>query len=220
MDNSHNYIRRGGRMTKAQSRGYDADLANYLTTPDAWLSKPGPHGIEIGFGMGQGLIEWALAANDWQLLGIELYKPGVGAVSDRLKQLQLEHVGIVEQPAQLVFAALPDLCIDEVRILFPDPWPNKRHAKRRLVQPECIADLTRTLKVGGCLKLATDWAPYAEWMREVVQAESRLSLDFDQVRAASDTNLAHTDRDERTKFEARGQRLGHQVVDLKLTRKG
>ena len=71
-------------MTKAQSRGYDADLANYLTTPDAWLSKPGPHGIEIGFGMGQGLIEWALAANDWQLLGIELYKPGVGAVSDRL----------------------------------------------------------------------------------------------------------------------------------------
>ena len=201
-------------MTKSQLRGYQERLAPLRYQPSQWLTSPGKKGIEIGFGMGQALAQWASEAPDWNLLGIELYKPGVGSLADKLVSAETSNVQIAETPAQKVFAEFPDGCIDEIRILFPDPWPKKRHAKRRLIQPDFVAELARALTTHGVLRLATDWAPYAEWMKEVLAQEPRLRIEVDRIRAPDEVG----ERQQATKFESRGEKLGHDIYDLVLVR--
>ena len=210
---THTYIRRRGRLTKAQTRGLAQFRERYAVTAAAINESRGPVGVEIGFGMGQALCDWAQERPTWQLFGIELYQPGIGGLCDRLSQLELENVRIIEEPAQAVLASLNEACVDEYRIFFPDPWPKKRHLKRRLIQPAFVAELARTLRTGGLLRLATDWAPYAEWMRECFAGQTALVARFDQVRNASTEPAADVGRDI-TKFESRGERLGHDIHDL------
>lgn len=209
-----NYIRRGGRMTKAQQRGFNDRLASFAVGLNDLAELPDdtrPLGMEIGFGMGQALLDWAQQASAWQLLGVELYRPGVGALADNLDKLDIRNVAIIEEPAERVVAALPAGCVSEVRIFFPDPWPKKRHAKRRIIQVEFIQALRRCLAEEGVLRMATDWTPYAEWMREIMAAAKGYELKLDQVRAHDEGSAM--DRST-TKFERRGEGLGHDIHDL------
>ena len=201
-------------MTKGQARAYGADLSHYHVTVDQWNGRAvsAPVGVEVGFGMGQGLLDWAQQAPQWHLLGIELFRPGVGSVAAALAKQRIENVGLIEEPAQEVFAALRKHSIDEVRIYFPDPWPKKRHAKRRLIQPEFIEQIAQSLKPNGLLRVATDWDPYARWIREVMSCQHQLACQLDQTVAADD--LSAIPRTEHTKFETRGRKLGHQIHDL------
>lgn len=211
----HSYIRRRGRMTKAQARAFDSLFATYVIPPEQLTACAGgrPIGIEIGFGMGHALLEWAAAEPASQLFGIELYEPGVGALLDGLAREQLDNVRVLQQPAQQVFAAIGDASVTEIRIFFPDPWPKKRHHKRRLIQPPFVAELARVLVSGGTLRLATDWTPYAEWMRECLQGEPALAVVMDNVRAAGSSMAPDSER-QSTNFERRGERLGHDIHDL------
>lgn len=208
-------------MTRGQHRALD-ELADHRVhtagepTP-VWseaFDREAPLGVEIGFGMGQALLSWAQQQPDWNLLGIEVYQPGIGALLLGGERDGLNNLQVLEGDAELAFDAniTPD-SLDEVRIFFPDPWPKKRHHKRRLVQPAFIKLLASRLKPGGRLLLATDWQPYAQWMLEVLQAERQLE------------NLASEDFAQRaaerviTRFEARGTRLGHDVWDLAFRRR-
>lgn len=211
-------------MTRGQARAFNELTARYSATSADIVQHVGDRalGVEIGFGMGQALHAWAcdVAAEDWQLFGVELYQPGVAALSDALARDDLNNVGIVQTPAQIVFAELPDRCLQEVRIFFPDPWPKKRHHKRRLIQPAFVAELARVICLGGRIRLATDWTPYAQWMRECFATNVDLQASVDQIRAADEpqsdkpTDVARAP----TKFEQRGERLGHQIHDLVFER--
>ena len=177
------------------------------------FDREAPLGVEIGFGMGHALLSWAEQQPGWNLLGIEVYQPGIGALLLGAEREGLTNIQVLEGDAEQAFATMfAEASVDEVRIFFPDPWPKKRHHKRRLVQPAFINLLARILKPEGRLLLATDWVPYAEWMLEVCAAEPLLQ------------NLADTGYSQRaderivTRFEARGTKLGHEVRDLAFQR--
>lgn len=217
-ETAFNYIRRRGRFTKAQAKALDALTEQYRW--DGSKLDQRPLGVEIGFGMGLELLAWAEQRPDWLLLGVELYQPGIGSMLSRLQKLQLDNVRLVDQPAQLLLQRLPAQRIDEVRIFFPDPWPKKRHFKRRLIQPEFLQQLHDTVRPGGLVHLATDWAEYAEWMTEHFAAHPGFELIADHIRDQADPEDQREPAPERglTKFEARGERLGHAIRDLQYRR--
>ncbi len=201
-----------GRLTRAQRRALDTLLPSYeqRATP---YPRPAPLGVEIGFGMGEALEQWALAQPDWNLLGIEIYPSGVGALLNRLEQAGFENVRVAVERAEVVLEErLAPSSVREFRVLFPDPWPKKRHHKRRLLQPAFISMLAHRLEPGGALYVATDWAPYAEWALENLSAEPLLVNTSHGFSARDDRRLV-------TKFEARGKRLGHDIFDLCFTRR-
>lgn len=213
------YVRRRGRFTQAQKRALDELGGRYLLSAESIPTLGGPRplgvrplplGVEIGFGMGHALIDWAQAEPDWQLLGIDVYQPGLGSLMVKLQAEGIDHVRVVEADAQWcvedLFAAN---AVREFRILFPDPWPKKRHAKRRLIQPQFAKHLARCLELRGLVRLATDWQPYAEWMMEVMSKEPAMkNLSGDGCFVAGDVARPHT------RFEDRGRRLGHDIWDL------
>lgn len=218
LDTAFNYIRRRGRFTKAQAQALDALADKYRWRGDLDNS---PLGVEIGFGMGYELLAWAEQQPSWYLLGVELYQPGIGSMLSRLQKKNLQNVGLVDEPAQLLFERLPQQSIDEVRIFFPDPWPKKRHFKRRLIQPEFLHQLHGAMKNHGLVRLATDWAEYAEWMVEHFAAHPGFELIADEIReepSSAMSNLSDGAVRDVTKFEARGQRLGHAIRDLQYRR--
>jgi tRNA (guanine-N7-)-methyltransferase len=215
------YIRRRGRMTAGQSRAFEA-LARYRLEPTGepldlveCFGRDAPLGLEIGFGMGQALLAWAERRPDWNLLGLEIYQPGVGALLLGLERLGLSNVRAIEAAAETVLESqLDTACLEEVRIFFPDPWPKTRHHKRRIIQPDFVALLADRIRPGGLLWLATDWVPYAEWMQEILAGEPRFEVE--PVGAAGQEDSLQ-DRVQ-TRFEARGLRLGHEIRDLRYRR--
>ena len=216
-ETAFNYIRRRGRFTKAQAQALDS-----LTDRYRWSGEldQRPLGVEIGFGMGYELLAWAEQQPNWFLLGVELYQPGIGSMLSRLQKKSLDNVGLVDEPAQLLLERLPEQSIDEVRIFFPDPWPKKRHFKRRLIQPEFLQQLHGAMKDHGLVRLATDWAEYAEWMVEHFAEHPGFELLADHIRQDASSTLTNSSDGVRdvTKFEARGQRLGHEIRDLQYRR--
>ena len=209
------YIRRRGRMTAGQARARTTldhlclDAAGAAFDSRVAFGRDAPLGLEIGFGMGQALLDWAERAPDWNLLGLEIYAPGVGSLLLGLAERNLGNVRAIEAPAEVVLDRyLAATLLDEVRIFFPDPWPKARHHKRRLIQTAFVAALAERLRPGGILWLATDWAPYAEWMRSVLAGEPR----FEPV--AAEAAAARVE----PRFEARGLRLGHSIEDLRYRR--
>jgi tRNA (guanine-N7-)-methyltransferase len=215
------FIRRRGRMTAGQARARSA-LAHQVLGPDAGpldftalFGRDAPVGLEIGFGMGQALLDWAVARPEWNLLGVEIYEPGIGSLLLGLERLGLGNVRAVEAAAETVLTRqIPPASLDEIRIFFPDPWPKSRHHKRRLIQPPFAALLAERLKPGGRVWIATDWLPYAEWIAAVFAAESRFAP---ETLIARSTDTSRGERVE-TRFEARGRRLGHEIRDLRYTR--
>ena len=204
-------------MTKGQTSAYEQESSHYRVTLDelSGLScEDAPRKIEIGFGMGQALYEWASSQPQDQFLGIELYQPGVGSLVRQLTDGKVQNVKICEQPAQLVLAALAENSVDEVRILFPDPWPKKRHHARRLIQTDFLTLLFRVLKAGGRVVIATDWTPYADWIRECFADFDKFSCTAERLRSASEDSSSRDGARPHTKFEQRGERLGHDIHDF------
>lgn len=215
------FVRREGRMTVAQRRALDQCWPRYGVDIDGPLDlerlfgRRAPCIVEIGFGMGDTLIEMARGHPDTDYLGIEVYRPGIGSVLRRLAADDMQNVRVIAGDAlEILRDALADGSLDGIQVFFPDPWPKKRHHKRRLIQPDSVALLARKLKPGGVLHLATDWQEYAQHMLAVAGAEPLLVN-----RAGAGQFAARPAYRPLTKFEQRGRRLGHPVWDLILARR-
>lgn len=218
------YLRRRGRRTRGQARALETLAPRYLVRAEGNLDPAGlfgreaPLGLEIGFGMGQALVAWAHERPDWNLLGVEVYQPGLGAAMLALERHEVDNVRVVEDTAERVLEhRLEPGSLHEVRIFFPDPWPKKRHHKRRLLQRDFAARLASRLRPGALLWVATDWDDYARWIVEVLNAEPSLEPLGDPRVEAPEPDSGR-DRPG-TRFEARGRRLGHRIWDLRYRRK-
>jgi tRNA (guanine-N7-)-methyltransferase len=211
------FVRRPGRATAAQRRALAELLPRYGVSAAqgpldlrATFGRDARRVLDIGFGDGEALVTNALNNPGVDYLGVEVHEPGIGHLL-----LLLEHAGvgnvrvIARDAAEVVPQLIADSSFDAVDLLFPDPWPKKRHHKRRLVQLPFIAELARVLKPGGLLHVATDWADYANHTREVLAASAR----FAPVAASALISEPLAVRPP-TKFERRGVRLGHEVADL------
>jgi tRNA (guanine-N7-)-methyltransferase len=211
------FVTRAGRMTAAQERALAESWPKfgvaYESQPldlDALFARRAPRVMEIGFGNGDHLAALAQAHPQSDYLGVEVHRPGVGRLLLAIEARGLTNVRIVCHDAVAVLEEqIAPRSLDEVIILFPDPWPKKRHHKRRLIQAPFVALLTERLKTGGVLRLATDWQAYAEQMLEVLDAAPQLvNL------AAPERFMPRAAERLRTRFELRGERLGHALWDL------
>lgn len=175
-----------------------------------------PVTLEIGFGDGESLAAMAAAAPERDFIGVEVHRPGVGHLLIKLEQEGLTNVRVLRADAMAVLSdALPAACLDRVQLYFPDPWPKKRHHKRRIVQPQVIAAVARVLQPGGIWHLATDWPPYAGWMLAMLDGAADL---FENLAGSGNFSQRPPERPI-TKFERRGERLGHPVFDLLYRRR-
>ena len=211
------FVKRPGRTTVAQKRALEELLPRFGIAPGderldlpATFARDAPRLLDIGFGDGEALVTSAANYPELDYLGVEVHEPGIGHLLLLLEKTRLTNVRVIARDAaDIVRDALPDACIDAVNLFFPDPWPKKRHHKRRLVQSQFVGEIARVLKDGGLFHLATDWADYALHTRTILDA----NRDFEPV---SGIDLCDTPLGFRppTKFERRGRRLGHDVFDL------
>lgn len=215
----NSFVIRAGRMTPAQRRGLDdvwprlgLTLAAGRQDLDALFGRCAPRVVEIGFGMGQSLIEQAQAHPETDFIGMEVHAPGVGKLLDEADKRGLTNLRVYREDALAVLEhCIPEASLSTIQLFFPDPWPKKKHHKRRIVQPAFIELIRTRLVAGGTFHMATDWAPYAEWMADAMEAAPGY-----QNTAAPDT-APYVPRPAfrpMTKFEVRGERLGHGVHDL------
>ena len=215
------YVLRGGRVTRAQQRALETLLPRfgipYSPAPldlDRVFGRPARRVLEIGFGNGETLVALAEASPGKDFLGVEVHPPGIGRCLLAMEARGLTNVRIIAHDAvQVLQTQLAPASLDEVLLLFPDPWPKKRHHKRRIVQPAFAALVASRLQLGATLRIATDWEPYAQWMLDVLNATPGLANVAPDGRYAG--RAARTD----TRFEARGRRLGHSVFDLEYRRR-
>jgi tRNA (guanine-N7-)-methyltransferase len=214
------YVLRAGRMGTGQQRALDALAPRYVLPFEPRpldavkvFGRSAPLVVEIGFGMGQATAAIAQSRPDTDFLGIEVHAPGVGALLQRIDELRLSNVRIVQHDAvEVLTSTIEPASLAGLHVFFPDPWPKKRHWKRRLIQPPLVALAASRLAAGGVLHCATDWQPYAEQMLEVLAAEPLLV----------NTTPSYAPRPgarPETKFERRGTALGHGVWDLVFQRR-
>ncbi len=211
-------MRREGHYTDAQKRAVAELLPRYALPdtgpidPAALFGRDARRECEIGFGNGETLATLAAAHPETDFIGIEVYRPGVGRLLRRLAAEEITNVRVSGEDAFEVLARWPEGSLDGVWILFPDPWPKKRQWKRRIVNATLAAQLARLLRPGGFVHLATDWEDYAHWMRRIFDRAEGFA---DAYRGAA---WAPGGLRPATKFEARGERLGHAVFDLRYVR--
>jgi tRNA (guanine-N7-)-methyltransferase len=211
------FVVRSGRITEAQQQALDSLWPRYgvefsarTLDLDAVFGRAAPRIVEIGFGNGDNLLALAQANPEQDYLGIEVHRAGIGRVMLGAESAQVKNLRVISHDAVEVLARqLPPRSIAQMLILFPDPWPKKRHHKRRLIQPAFAALAASRLGPGGLLRLATDWEPYAHHMLDVLNACPLLEN--------TDPSGAFCPRASdriTTRFEKRGSRLGHSVWDL------
>jgi tRNA (guanine-N7-)-methyltransferase len=216
------FVTRAGRITPAQQRAlvelwpkYGLEFSPQPLELRALYARSARCTIEIGFGNGDNLLRLAGAHPERDFLGIEVHRAGIGRLLLALEAQQLRNVRIVCHDAvEVLEAQVPPLSVQEILILFPDPWPKKRHHKRRLLQPAFAALAASRLAAGGQLRLATDWEPYAQHMLETLNASATL-----ENLAADGGFVPRPSEREPTRFERRGERLGHEVWDLAYRKK-
>ncbi len=216
------FVIRAGRMTNAQTKALEELGPKYVLDVSALqpldvaaaFGREAPVVVEIGFGMGKSFIEMAQHDPLRNYLGIEVHPPGIGATLLLIEELGLTNVRLIKHDAfEVLTQCLGPESIDILQIFFPDPWPKARHHKRRLVNPEFLALVTPLLKHGGEIRMATDWQEYAEQMLECLNNAPELSN--------TNPEGGYIPRPEwrpLTKFEKRGERLGHGVWDLVFKR--
>lgn len=211
------FVLRTGRMTKGQQQAYEQfwsqaglSLEDGLVDPVAVFGRSAPQVFEIGFGMGQSLVEMAAREQDKDFIGVEVHRPGVGRLLMAMGEQGLTNLRVYcDDAVEVLQNCIADGSLDRVQVYFPDPWHKKKHHKRRLIQPAFVAQLRQKLKPGGVLHLATDWENYAEHMLEVMNAAPGY-----RNQAGNKHYAPRPDWRPLTKFEQRGQRLGHGVWDL------
>ncbi|MGB5081525.1 MAG: tRNA (guanosine(46)-N7)-methyltransferase TrmB [Burkholderiales bacterium] len=208
------YVLRQGRISNAQRRAH-AELLPVYGVPasagpldlDRIFGRAAPKILEIGFGMGETTAAIAAQHPERDYLGVEVHTPGVGSLLKLIAELNLENVRVIQQDAVEVLDRIAPAALDGVHIFFPDPWPKKRHHKRRLLQPPFVALLASRLKPGAIVHVCTDWEDYARQMLEGLAAEPTLENTACGYAARPDSRP-------QTKFERRGLALGHPVRDL------
>ena len=211
------YVKREGRLTKGQEKALEEhcptmgiEYRNDTISLVEAFDREAPVVLEIGFGMGKSLVEMAAAAPEKNFIGIEVHKPGVGACLGDAGELGLSNLRVMEHDAvEVLKNMLPNESLSRLQLFFPDPWHKKRHHKRRIVQAEFVELIRTKLAIGGHLHMATDWEPYAQHMAEVVNNNSAYTNT-----ATEGDYVPRPDYRPITKFETRGQKLGHGVWDL------
>jgi tRNA (guanine-N7-)-methyltransferase len=211
------FVLRAGRATAAQQRAlvelwphYGVEFSPAPLDLERLFGRAAPRMLEIGFGAGEALLAFAQAHPEYDCIGVEVHRPGVGHLMLGAHAVEVRNLKIICHDAvEVLQQQLPSASIALAHIFFPDPWPKKRHHKRRLIQPAFVDLLARVMIVNGTLRLATDWEHYAQHMREVLDASSS----FENAASASGFVDRATERP-LTRFERRGQRLGHGVWDL------
>ena len=209
------YVLRQGRLSPAQARALEA-LAPRYAIPFArapldfarTFGRRAPVVLEIGCGMGETTAAIALAHPQVDFVGVEVHAPGVGAILNRIERGALANLRVIQHDAvEVVREMIPERSLAGVHVYFPDPWPKKRHHKRRLLKPAFVHELARRLAPGGYLHAATDWEPYAEEILATLASEPLLAN-------AAQRYAPRPDWRPETKFEARGLKLGHEVFDI------
>jgi len=209
------YVLRQGRVSNAQARAHEQLLPRYgipyspqPVDLQVVFGRPGRKILEIGFGMGETTATIAAAHPESDFLGIEVHTPGVGSLLKLIEARGLTNLRILQHDAvDVLREMIAPAALDGAHIFFPDPWPKKRHHKRRLVQADFVSLLASRLKPGGYVHLATDWEEYAGQMLAVLSAEPQL-----ENTAAG--FAPRPDYRPQTKFETRGLKLGHGVWDI------
>ncbi len=215
------YVLRQGRMTDAQKESiatlmpkYGIELSDQNLDFAKIFGRQAETILEIGFGMGQSLAQMALDNPGTNYIGIEVHQPGVGRLMHQLESDGITNVRLLNEDAVIMLKEhIPDQSLAGVQIFFPDPWPKKKHNKRRIIQNEFIKHIICKLKPGGFIHSATDWAPYAEHIMEVFNNEPLLKT---SEGTALHRRLIQSRPD--TRFETRGLKLGHEICDVVYTR--
>lgn len=214
---------RQGRLTVAQERAFVELWPRYGVdwtpgTPldlQALFGNAHPVTLEIGFGNGESLAAMAQAQPERNWLGVEVHGPGVGHLLLKIEQLDLQNLCVLRQDAvELLRTGIGPGALDACQLFFPDPWPKKRHQKRRILSPEFLDHLARAMRLGGTFHAATDWEHYAQQMMEVLEAPDS---PFENL-AGPGRFAERPETRPLTRFELRGERLGHRVRDLLFRR--
>ncbi|GBL04538.1 tRNA (guanosine(46)-N7)-methyltransferase TrmB [Glaciecola sp. KUL10] len=215
------FVKREGRLTKAQARAIEVnwesmglEINQGLLAFEQVFGNNNPVVLEIGFGMGKSLVEMASDSPDINFIGIEVHKPGVGACLAAAEEAGLTNLRVFEHDAiEVLDKCIADNSLNRLQLYFPDPWHKKRHHKRRIVQTNFVEKVSSKLAIGGKFHMATDWEPYAHHMLEVTSQAST----FKNTSGQGDF-VERPDYRPITKFEVRGQKLGHGVWDLVFER--
>ena len=215
------FVLRQGRMTAAQRKAIDEHWSEYVLeveqgkiSPERVFNRSAPLILEIGFGNGDSLIKMMADNPEKNYIGVEVHRPGVGSLINKTVENNYSNLKVYCDDAVLVMQnCIPDNSLDGVQVFFPDPWHKKKHKKRRLIQDEFVKLIASKLKKDGIFHLATDWQDYAEQMMEVISKDKNFinNSGAGQYSERPETRAL-------TRFESRGQRLGHGVWDLIFSR--
>jgi len=212
---NRSYSLRGNRMTRAQTLAmaqswdqYAIEIKSELNLNQIFPEKTKVI-MEIGSGMGEATAQIAKANPEVGYVAVEMHSPGLAALLILINQMELENIRLIREDATYLLANhIPDNSLDGIHLLFPDPWPKNRQHKRRMVQSEFIEMVGRKLKQGGFIHIATDWQPYADWIK----------VRFDKSDSFSGGVVDRPNWRVLSKFEGQGLRKGHQVTDFKYTK--
>ena len=213
------YVLREGRLTDAQRRAlqqllpiYGVEPAAVPIDPQSFFTRRAPMHLEIGFGDGGALTQLAEQHPEYNFLGAEVHRPGIGRLLIEIHARQLTNIRIARQDGVQLLQALPAQSLAAIHLYFPDPWPKKKHHKRRLIQPTFTHLAADRLQPGGTLHFATDWQPYAEHALQVFADSAAFNIPANGFITRPNRPM--------TKFERRGVKLGHGVWDLVVVRAG
>ena len=215
------FVRRAGRITASQQRALDEhwpafgiEYAAEELDFDTLFGRRANRVLEIGFGNGDTLVMAAAASPDQDFIGVEVHESGIGHCLIKAQEANVTNLRLIARDAMEVLRnQVADASLTRINLLFPDPWPKKRHHKRRIINPQFLELAAARLAVGGDLYIATDWNQYAEHIDEVMGECTTFDL-LERREHGGDQPLDRFT----TKFEARGQRLGHRIVDWRFTR--
>lgn len=211
------FVLRQGRLTTAQQNAldnywqqYGIEFSHSKLDLESIFKRKAPVTLEIGFGNGDSLLEQAVSNPDRDFIGIEVHRPGVGHLLNRINQENVSNLRVIRHDAvEVLNYQLPENSLDRVQLFFPDPWHKKRHHKRRILQNTFVENIRKHLHAGGFFHMATDWEGYAEHMLKVMENSEGFINTAGKKHFVSANGLRP-----QTKFEQRGQKLGHGVWDL------
>lgn len=215
----NSFVRRQRRLTPCQQHAieqawpqFGVALTDQPLNLEQLFGRSGKKIVEIGFGMGDALLSMAVSNRECDYVGIEVHEPGIAHVMQRILDNNVNNIRVIQYDAvKIMRNYIPNNVLSRIHLFFPDPWPKKRHHKRRIVQADFVDMLVNTLAVGGVLHFATDWQNYAEQMMRILSANVRLKNAIGEHQFADNEKLQLR---EQTKFEKRGVTLGHGVFDL------